>query len=86
MSEVNQANLTAIVPARVRAVDTAAPAEGTRAIGVPADAFFFEAEISSTTLDSYFTHMADSTLRNFARDAAVGSGQLDLPDARHHRG
>ena len=80
MSEVNQANLTAIVPARVRAVDTAAPAEGTRAIGVPADAFFFEAEISSTTLDSYFTHMADSTLRNFARDAAVGVSLLDSHD------
>lgn len=80
MSEVNQANLTAIVPARVRAVDTAAPAEGGRAVGVPADAFFFEAEISSTTLDSYFTHMADSTLRNFARGAAEGVSLLDSHD------
>jgi hypothetical protein len=80
MSEVNQANLTAIVPARVLAVDTTAPAEGARAVGIPTDAFFFEAEISSTTLDSYFTHMADSTLRNFARDAAEGVSLLDSHD------
>ena len=80
MTEVTQANLTAQALARVRAVDTAAPTEGSRAIGVPADAFFFEAEISSTTLDSYFTHMADSTLRNFAGDAAGGVALLDSHD------
>lgn len=34
--------------------------------------FFFPAEISSTRLDSYYTHMALSTLRNFAADAEAG--------------
>jgi len=79
MSEVNQANLTAHAAARVRAVDTAAPTDGAR-VAVPADAFFFEAEISSTSLDAYFTHMADSTLRNFARDAGEGISLLDSHD------
>ena len=34
--------------------------------------FFFPAEISSTRLDSYYTHMDLSTLRNFAADAEAG--------------
>ena len=75
--------LTAVMPARVRLNSwRAIEPEGDRAIavGAPEDAFFFEAEISSTTLDAYFTHMADSTLRNFARDAAEGVSLLDSHD------
>jgi hypothetical protein len=34
--------------------------------------FLWRAEISSTRLDSYYTHMAESTLQNFARMAADG--------------
>lgn len=44
--------------------------------------FFFPAEISSTRLDAYFTHMMESTLRNFAEDAAAGVSLLDSHDAR----
>lgn len=44
--------------------------------------YWFTAEISSEALDSYFTHMAPSTLRNFARDAAEGVSLLDSHDGR----
>lgn len=44
------------------------------------DWYFFSAEISSTALDAYFTHMDASTLRNFARDAAEGRALLDSHD------
>ena len=44
------------------------------------DWYFFTAEISSTALDSYHTHMDASTLRNFARDAAEGKALLDSHD------
>ena len=44
------------------------------------DWYFFTAEISSTTLDSYHTHMDASTLRNFARDAGEGVALLDSHD------
>lgn len=36
--------------------------------------FFWDAEISSSRLDAYKTHMLPSTLRNFAEDATDGSG------------
>lgn len=39
--------------------------------------FFWPAEISSTRLDSYFGHMAEDTLRNFAADAAGGVAFLE---------
>ncbi len=70
------------VPARVRLLDAQAAGlldEG-QAGGMPADAFVFTAEISSTTLDAYYTHMADSTLRNFARDVGTGVALLDSHD------
>ena len=44
--------------------------------------YWFTAEISSEALDSYYTHMAPSTLRNFARDAAKGVSLLDSHDGR----
>lgn len=34
--------------------------------------YFFRAQISNSHLDAYFTRMADSTLRNYAADAAAG--------------
>jgi len=37
-----------------------------------ADPFFWRAEISSSRLDAYYTHMAASTLSNFARAAEEG--------------
>ncbi|MBA2706165.1 MAG: hypothetical protein H0U60_20210, partial [Blastocatellia bacterium] len=36
------------------------------------DPFFWPAEISSTTLDSYGTHMTRATLKNFAEDLNAG--------------
>lgn len=39
--------------------------------------YFFRAEISSDRLDSHFTHMLSSTLRNFANEAEVGVSFLD---------
>lgn len=44
--------------------------------------YVFAAEISSMALDAYFTHMADSTLRNFANEAATGVSLLDSHDGR----
>ncbi len=38
----------------------------------PADLFFFPAEISNQNLDSYYTKMAESSLRNYAEDATNG--------------
>ena len=48
--------------------------------GLPDGAFVREMEISSTRLDSYFTHMMASTLQNFARDAQEGRSFLDSHD------
>lgn len=39
--------------------------------------FVFEAEISNTRVDSYYTHMDRSTLLNFARAGGVGVALLD---------
>lgn len=44
--------------------------------------FWFTAEMSSTVIDAYHTHMMDSTLRNFARDAAAGVSLLDSHNGR----
>lgn len=38
----------------------------------PADIFFFPAEISNQNLDSYYTKMAESSLKNYAEDATNG--------------
>lgn len=75
------------IPARLRPIGRWAEAS-TRAAGLPdvggegagSDWYFFDAEISSDVLDSYFTHMDASTLRNFARDAAEGRALLDSHD------
>lgn len=42
--------------------------------------YWFTAEVSSMALDAYYTHMADDTLRNFAREAATGVALLDSHD------
>lgn len=39
--------------------------------------YFFRAEISSNRQDGHFTHMLDSTLRNFASEAETGVSFLD---------
>ena len=48
--------------------------------GLPEGAFVREMEISSTRLDSYFTHMMASTLQNFAQEAKEGRSFLDSHD------
>lgn len=72
------------IPARLRPIGRRAEAS-TRDMaagegGEESDWYFFDAEISSDVLDSYFTHMDASTLRNFARDAAEGRALLDSHD------
>jgi len=75
------------IPARLRPIGRRAEAS-TRAAGLSDvgeageenDWYFFDAEISSNVLDSYFTHMDASTLRNFAQDAADGRALLDSHD------
>lgn len=68
------------VPARVRPLSKRDAAEflGQRDAESLNDSWYwFTAEISSTTLDSYYSHMEPSTLRNFAKDAAGGVALLD---------
>lgn len=64
-------------PARVRSV------RETTAQGAPAEAVTFSAEISNVGLDTYFSHMDDLTLRNFAREAAAGVPLLDSHNSRN---
>lgn len=49
---------------------------------VEAGAFVWSTEISSNRLDSYFTHMAESTLKNFAADTKAG---VTFLDSHNHR-
>lgn len=44
--------------------------------------FFWRAEISNDHLDSHFTHMAESSLRNYGADAKVGVAFLKGHDRR----
>lgn len=44
--------------------------------------YLFPAEISSNRLDSHFTHMLDSTLRNFANESEIGVSFLDSHQRR----
>lgn len=63
-----------VFPARITAVDLRQVA------GLPddlPDPFVFETESSNNNLDFYFTHMGESTLRNFAAEAAAGVQFLD---------
>lgn len=53
------------------------------AADAPEGAVVWTAEISSDRLDAYFTHMAESTLRNFATDAGAGVTFLDSHNARN---
>jgi hypothetical protein len=45
--------------------------------------YFFRGEISSTRLDSYFTHMLLSSLHNYASEASGGVGFLPSHDHQH---
>ena len=64
-------------PALIRLQNPAQAVEGIE------DAFTWSAEISSDRMDAYYTHMAESTLRNFATDAATGITFLDSHNARN---
>lgn len=46
------------------------------------DLFYWDAEISNDLLDSHFTHMSESTLRNYAQDANRGVAFLKGHDWR----
>jgi hypothetical protein len=46
------------------------------------DAYSFSAEISSTRVDAYFTHMTEGTLYNFVEDAKAGVSFLDSHNSR----
>lgn len=62
------------IPARITAVDLR------QVEGLPDDVpdpFAFELEASNNNLDFYFTHMLESSLRNYAAEAAVGVQFLD---------
>lgn len=50
--------------------------------GLPESAFYRQMEISSTRLDSHFTHMMPSTLQNFIDAAKEGRAFLDSHDGR----
>lgn len=52
------------------------------AADAPEGAVVWSAEISSDRLDAYFTHMAESSLRNFATDASAGVTFLDSHNSR----
>lgn len=52
------------------------------ATDAPEGAVIWSAEISSDRLDAYFTHMSESTLRNFAEDASAGVTFLDSHNSR----
>lgn len=72
-------------PARVRSI-TNSDALMTRVnerTGLGSDGLFvWRAEISNDLLDSHFTHMAESTLRNYAADAQAGVAFLKGHDWR----
>lgn len=80
-------------PASVQRIDVAARSPELLALVKQRDAldddvltqhppFFWRAEISSDRIDSHFTHMAESTLRNFAADAQEGVAFLKGHDWR----
>lgn len=48
-----------------------------------AEPFIFASESSNNSLDAYYTHMTEATLRNFAADAAAGVQFLDSHNARN---
>lgn len=75
MANENDENLS-YMPVTIRAV----AADGERAglpTGLDVEPFVFEAEASNNSLDFYFTHMSERTLRNYARDGAAGVQFLD---------
>lgn len=73
-------------PARIRAVsdaDTLMARLGERyALEPNTEVYLWRAEISNDLLDSHFTHMAESTLRNYAADAQAGVAFLKGHDWR----
>lgn len=68
-------------PVRIRAIDLRA--EGLELPDDIENPFIFETESSNNSLDFYFTHMLESSLRNFAADGAAGIQFLDSHNARN---
>lgn len=69
-------------PAALRVADIETAVSHPALAGIE-NPFIRQAEISSERLDSYFTRMdAETTLRNYALDAAAGVTVLDSHDAR----
>lgn len=73
-------------PARIRAAGDAealtARIHERYALEPGTDLYLWRAEISNSLLDSHFTHMAESTLRNYAADALEGVAFLKGHDWR----
>lgn len=80
MANENDENLF-YMPVSIRAVSAESRA------GLPEDLeeepFVFEAEASNNSLDYYYTHMTERTLRNYARNGAAGVQFLDSHDTRN---
>lgn len=76
-------NQTGAFPARI--LDRALSVERLTGVELPdgVDAFVFPAEISSDRLDFFFTHMAESSLRNYATATASGVSLLDSHNSRN---
>ena len=67
-------------PVQARAAGEAGLLDTWEGEAVNEDWYWFTAEVSSMALDAYFTHMTDSTLRNFAREGSEGVALLDSHD------
>lgn len=75
-----------IIPVRIVPVRLTAEVRDRLSDRIPedvADPFVFTAESSNNNLDSYYTHMSERTLRNFARDATAGVQFLDSHNNRN---
>lgn len=71
------------LPARIIDRDTSKSRETLKELGISEtdeDVFIFSAQISNNNLDTYFTRMDESTLRNFAADAKEGVSLQDSHD------
>jgi hypothetical protein len=71
---------TFYMPVNIRAVSVDDSNRAGLPEGLEDEPFVFEAEASNNSLDSYFTHMSERTLRNYARDGATGVQFLDSHD------
>lgn len=82
---MSEAKTISTYPARIiyRATPTELLDQVKAELGEGITPFIFSAEISSNRLDAYYGHMGESTLRNFAADAAGGVPFLDSHNNRN---